>query len=88
MDAAEPTTLDDHGLQLDELLTLLKMVIMSRAGKTGQQFDNAGWPGATIPLLTVFIPDVILVSIASWPGNLGRGTKLRRQEVQPCPGLR
>jgi len=47
-----------------------------------------GWPGAIIPLLTVFIPDVILVSTVSWPGNLVRGAKLRRQEVQPCPGLR
>jgi hypothetical protein len=47
-----------------------------------------GWPGATIPLLTACIPDAILVSIASWPGNLIRGTKLRRQEIQPCPGLR
>ena len=26
-----------------------------------------GWPGATIPLLTAFMPDVILVSTASWP---------------------
>jgi hypothetical protein len=40
-----------------------------------------GWPGATIPLLTAFIPDAILVATASWPGNLVRGTKLRRQEV-------
>jgi hypothetical protein len=47
-----------------------------------------GWPGATIPLLTAFTTDVILVSTASWPGNLLRGTKLRQQEVQPCPGLR
>src|SRR5262245_48520444 len=47
-----------------------------------------GWPGATIPLLTAFIPDAILVSTASWPENLIRSTKLRRQEVQPCPGLR
>src|SRR5882672_10990752 len=47
-----------------------------------------GWPGATILLLTAFIPDVILVSIASWPRNLVRGTKRRRQEVQSCPGLR
>jgi hypothetical protein len=36
-----------------------------------------GWPGATIPLLTAFISDVILVSPASWLGNLVRGTKLR-----------
>ena len=47
-----------------------------------------GWPGAIIPLLTAFIPDAILVLPASWPGNLIRGTKLRQQEVQPCPGLR
>ena len=47
-----------------------------------------GWPGVTILLLTAFIPDVILVSTASWQGNLIRGTKLRQQEVQPCPGLR
>src|SRR5213594_3215795 len=47
-----------------------------------------GWPGATIPLLTACIPDAILVSTASWPGNLIRGTQLRQQEVQPCPGLR
>ena len=47
-----------------------------------------GWPGATIPLLTACIPDVILVWPASWPGNLARGTKLKRQEGQPCPGLR
>src|SRR5438093_10002651 len=46
------------------------------------------WSGATIPLLTACIPDAILVATASWPGNLIRGTKLRRQEVQPCPGLR
>ena len=46
------------------------------------------WPGATILLLTAYIPDVILVSTASWPGNLVRGTKRRRQEVQPCLGLR
>ncbi len=46
------------------------------------------WPGATIPLLTTFIPDAILVSTASWAGNLVRGAKLRRQEVQPCLGLR
>jgi hypothetical protein len=45
-----------------------------------------GWPGATIPLLTAFIPDAILIPTASWLGNLVRGTKLRRQEVQPCPG--
>jgi hypothetical protein len=36
-----------------------------------------GWPGAAIALLTVCIPDAILVSTASWPGNLVRGTKLR-----------
>jgi hypothetical protein len=52
------------------------------------QLGFIGWPGATILLLTAFSPDVILVSIASWPGNLVRGTKRRRQEVQPCPGLR
>jgi hypothetical protein len=38
------------------------------------------------PQGTAFIPDVILVRIASWPGNLVRGAQLRRQEVQPCPG--
>jgi hypothetical protein len=47
-----------------------------------------GWPGATIPLLTACITDAILVSTASWPGNPIRATKLRRQEVQLCPGLR
>ena len=47
-----------------------------------------GLPGATILRLTACIPDAILVLTASWPGNLIRGTKLRRQEVQPCPGLR
>jgi len=40
-----------------------------------------GWPRASILLLTVFIPDAILVATASWPGNLIRGTKLRQQEV-------
>ena len=50
--------------------------------------DTCDWPGATIPLLTAFIPDVILVPTASWPENLVRGAQLRRQEVQLCLGLR
>jgi hypothetical protein len=37
-------------------------------------------------LLTAFIPDAILGSTASWPGNPVRRTKLRRREGQPCPG--
>ena len=45
--------------------------------------DRSGWWQ-----LTAFIPDAILVSTASWPRILVRSVKLRRQEVQPCPGLR
>ena len=64
------------------------LLILAQDGRLGQLGGIIGWPGATIPLLTAFIPDAILVATVSWPGNLVRGTKLRQQEVQPCPGLR
>ena len=64
-------------------------LIPAQDGRLTQALEaSIGWPGAPIPLLTACIPDAILVSTASWPGNLIRGVKLRQQEVQPCPGLR
>jgi hypothetical protein len=92
---AEPLPVPDHltaGIALDHVSfrypetdrLILDDVSLFRPG-VGSIID---WPGATIPLLTACSPDAILVSTASGLGNLVRGTKLRRQEVQPCLGLR